>query len=200
MLSLLRHYLPIRKVLLLVSEALLLGLVVAVGMTAHLWRPSGSVMRELAELGSTVPGATLRAILSSVLVALIGQLALYLNELYDFRVASSRYDRFARFIAATGLAIVFALVGLAASVMWGSGALFEFPGLTLGQTIQALIFSLLFGFFVLYWWRRVFARAMHRFDLVESILILGRDALRRTVARERCRLPRGRRTRVGARQ
>jgi lipopolysaccharide/colanic/teichoic acid biosynthesis glycosyltransferase len=173
MLSLLRHYLPIRKVLLLVSEALLLGLVVAVGMTAHLWRPSGSVMRELAELGATVPGATLRAILSSVLVALIGQLALYLNELYDFRVASSRYDRFARFIAATGLAIVLALVGLAASVMWGSGALFEFPGLTLGQTIQALIFSLLFGFFVLYWWRRVFARAMHRFDLVESILILG---------------------------
>jgi lipopolysaccharide/colanic/teichoic acid biosynthesis glycosyltransferase len=187
MLSLLRHYLPIRKALLLTSEALVLALVVAAWTSAHLWQPSAAVVRLLAEDGTTLAGASLRTLLSSVLVAFVGQVALYLNELYDFRVASSRYDRFARFISATGLAIVLALLGLAASVLWGSGALFEFPGLTLSQTVQTLIFALLAGFFVLYWWRRLFARVMHRFRLAESVLVLGDGEMAATLYDELAR-------------
>jgi len=184
MLHLLRHYLPIRKALLIASEFVILTTVVAIGMTAHLWEPTRVVLRALAEQGTTVDEAVLRSILSSLLAALLAQVALYLNELYDFRIAASRYDRFARFLSAAGLGVVLAMGALAVSRLWGSGALLTFPGLTLSQVVQSLIAALLIGSFVLFWWRRLFARATHLFNLSETVLILGEGEMAKTLYQE----------------
>ncbi|MEZ5978545.1 MAG: TIGR03013 family PEP-CTERM/XrtA system glycosyltransferase [Planctomycetota bacterium] len=187
MLHVLRHYLPIRKALLLISEGLVLAAVIAVTMTAHLWDPGPVVLRGLAEDGRTSGEALLRSILSSILVALVCQASLYLNELYDFRIATSRYDRFARFVSATGLAIVFALVALGLSVLFGSGSLFDFPGLTLSQTVQSLVFATGVAFVVVYWWRRLFTRAIKFLNLAETVLVLGEGELSATVYHELAR-------------
>lgn len=184
MLHVLRHYLPIRKALLIVSDTVLLAAIVAIGMTAHLWRPTQPILRALAEEGTTLGEADLRCLLSAILVALFAQVALYLNELYDFRVTTSRYDRFARFLSAAGLGVALVMMALGASRMWGSGALLEFPGLTFSQVVQSLIASLLIGFVLLFWWRRLFTRLSGHFNLGESVLILGDGDLARTLHSE----------------
>jgi sugar transferase (PEP-CTERM system associated) len=184
MLHVLRHYLPIRKALLIASDTVFLAAIVAIGMTAHLWRPTQTVLRSLAEAGTTLGDAELRCALSAILVALLAQVALYLNELYDFRVTTSRYDRFARFLSAAGLGVALVMLALGASRMWGSGALLEFPGLTLSQVVQSLIAALLIGFVVLFWWRRLFTRLSGHFNLGESVLILGDGDLARTLHSE----------------
>src|SRR5258708_22904743 len=66
MLRVLRHYLPIRKALLILSETVLLTLVLAAWTTAHLWQPSADVSSLLGRMTPSLvrEGAIWRCVLS----------------------------------------------------------------------------------------------------------------------------------------
>jgi lipopolysaccharide/colanic/teichoic acid biosynthesis glycosyltransferase len=184
MLNVLRHYLPARKALLLFSETALLTAVVAAGMSAHLVQPQIEVIARITQLNLSPDQALLRCLASSVLIVAVCQLALGFNELYDFRISTSRFDRGARFVASTGSAILLALSALFFTRALGLSRVLDFPGMTGSQLVQTLVFTLLFGFGLLFLWRHVFHWALHRWNFNERVLIVGTGAAARSLARE----------------
>ena len=184
MLRVLRHYIPLRKALLVVSEtAILLG-VLAAGMTGHLWHPSRAVTIRLA-LENLSRETALRTCISSALVlAIASQVALAFNELYDFRITGSRYERAKRFVgsAGTALALTLGLVLLARA--WYAGGVLHFPGLSLSQQVQTLVFTLLIGFGLLYLWRHLFHFLLRAVRLSERVLVLGEGLAAHELAKE----------------
>jgi len=183
MLQVLRHYFPIRKAALVLSEMLILGGVLAAGMTTHLWDPETPLRLLLAFEDLSVEGARNRCLISAFLLAAVSQVAISFNELYDFRVSSSRYERASRFVesAGTSLAISLGLVVLMDRL--GLQTVIGFPGLSILQTVQTLTFTQLFGFGVLYIWRNVFHYSLRAVHLNERALILGTGSTARELAR-----------------
>lgn len=185
MLHVLRHYLPLRKALLVLSETALLTASVGAGMTAHIWTSESSVVvRQIAMAGLTPNQAGFRCVVSAFLIALVAQVAFAFNELYDFRVSGSRYERFSRFLGSSGIAIALSLALLYLAQLWQLERVFDFPGLTLSQAAQALVFSLLLGFALLYSWRYAFHRLLRLFRFDERVLILGQGRVARTLIGE----------------
>ncbi|HVS17196.1 MAG TPA: exopolysaccharide biosynthesis polyprenyl glycosylphosphotransferase, partial [Planctomycetota bacterium] len=184
MLNVLRHYLPARKALLLFSETALLTLVVAAAMSAHLLRPELDVIARITQENLSPDQALLRCLMSSVLLVAVCQVALGFNELYDFRISTSRFDRGARFVASTGSAILLALAALFLVRALGLRAALDFPGMTGSQLVQTLVFTLLFGFGLLFLWRHVFHWALHRWNFNERVLIVGTGPAARSLACE----------------
>lgn len=184
MLNVLRHYLPARKALLLFSETALLSAVVAAGMSAHLVQPQIEVIARITQLNLSPDQALLRCLASSVIVVVVCQLALGFNELYDFRISTSRFDRGTRFVASTGSAILLALAALFFARALGLSRALDFPGMTGSQLVQTLVFTLLFGFGLLFLWRHVFHWALHRWNFNERVLIVGTGPAARSLARE----------------
>lgn len=181
MLHVLRHYLPFRKALLIVSETVLLTLIVGLGMSAHLNVDEvvGTTMRLLAQ--ATPPwkleDAIGQAWISAFMVSVLAQFAIAFNELYDFRVSSSRYTRAARFLGSTGWAILIVLASVTLMEIWGVGRILEFPGLPLAQTVILLTSTLILGFAVLYFWRALFHWLLQRARFNERLLIVGSGRL-----------------------
>jgi lipopolysaccharide/colanic/teichoic acid biosynthesis glycosyltransferase len=175
MLRVLRHYLPLRRALLIFSETAWLGAVLAAGMTAHLWRitPGSAVLTDLAQRGLGVADARNRCLISALMIAVLSQIAIAFNELYDIRISNSRFDRAARFVTSTVSAIVLALAATLIPRWWGFERMFDFPGLSASQLVQTLVFTMLFGFALLYLWRHAFHFALHRWNFNERVLILG---------------------------
>lgn len=185
MLQVLRHYLPLRKALLIASETLILALVVWAVMSAHLWSdPPRPVRLLLANGGYTQGEAFWRCLFSSVWIAVMAQAALYLNELYDFRVSSSRSDRSARYLSAAGLAAVLAVVSTGLARLWELQGALDFPGLTFSRTAQSLVFAVALAFLSIALWRRLFHRLLSVAKLNERVLILGTGDLARTLLGE----------------
>ena len=184
MLNVLRHYLPARKALLLFSETALLTVVVAAGMSAHLLRPQLDVIARITQENLSPDQALVRCLVSSVLLVAVCQVALGFNELYDFRISTSRFDRGTRFVASTGSAILLALTALFLVRALGLQAALDFPGMTGSQLVQTLVFTLLFGFGLLFLWRHVFHWALHRWNFNERVLIVGTGPAARSLARE----------------
>ena len=186
MLSVLRHYLPLRKALLVLSETVLLTLCLAAWLSAHLWNPSEAVQRKLlfAIPPLTAHDAILRCVWTSFLLSLIAQIAIAFNELYDVRVSSSRFDRASRFVESSGTAIALTLV----AVLFVDRAEFrrflDTPPLTTSQRVQALVFAMLTGFAILYAWRSLFHTILRRANFAERVLILGAGKSARELARE----------------
>jgi exopolysaccharide biosynthesis polyprenyl glycosylphosphotransferase len=184
-LQVLRHYLPLRKALLIASETLILALVVWAVMSAHLWSdPPRPVRLLLANGGYTQGEAFWRCLFSSVWIAVMAQAALYLNELYDFRVSSSRSDRSARYLSAAGLAAVLAVVSTGLARLWELQGALDFPGLTFSRTAQSLVFAVALAFLSIALWRRLFHRLLSVAKLNERVLILGTGDLARTLIGE----------------
>lgn len=182
MLQVLRHYLPLRKALLIASETLILALVVWAVMSAHLWSdPPRPVRLLLANGGYTQAEAFWRCLFSSVWIAGLSQVALYLNELYDFRVSSSRSDRSARYLSSAGLAAVLAVVSTGLARLWELKGALDFPGLTFSRTAQSLVFAVALAFLSVALWRRLFHRLLSVTKLSERVLILGTGDLARTL-------------------
>ncbi|MCC7013508.1 MAG: TIGR03013 family PEP-CTERM/XrtA system glycosyltransferase [Planctomycetes bacterium] len=184
MLRVLRHYLPLRRALLVFSETVILFAVLATGMTAHLWEPTYTVIGLITSESLTVGDAQVRCTISAFLVAVLAQIAIAFNELYDFRISSSRYDRASRFVGSTGSAVALALVTVLLARVWELSRVFDFPGLTVSQLVQALVFTLLFGFSLLYVWRHLFHVALRRVNFNERVLILGAGPQAKSLARE----------------
>jgi lipopolysaccharide/colanic/teichoic acid biosynthesis glycosyltransferase len=173
MLNVLRHYLPLRKALLIASELALITLVVLVVMSSHLWSPSATTMRWLAFDSLDPEAARWRVLLSSLTVALLAQLTLGVNELYDFRVSSSRIERMARFLTSGGSAVLLITLALALVRAWDIERVLEFPALPFAQTVALLTSALFVAFGLVYVWRHVFHVIIGRSRFRERLLILG---------------------------
>ena len=115
----LRHYLPLRKLLLVSSETLILSVVIFAGLSAPLWGASPDSLDMILHDGLNLEQARLRCLLSSITVALLTQVAISFNELYDFRVSASRFDRASRFVGSAGTGIAMSLVAVLVTSWWG---------------------------------------------------------------------------------
>jgi hypothetical protein len=85
----LRQSLPLRKVLLVASETVILSIVIFAGLSASLWGNDPIAMDLIWHDGLSPLDARWRCLLSSITVALLTQVAISFNELYDFRVSAS---------------------------------------------------------------------------------------------------------------
>jgi len=192
MLRVLQHYLPIRTALLVLSEAILFVCVLGLGMTQHLWSALAGrqdpnflgVSRELAQLGMTPHDALIRCVLSSVLLAVVCQIAIGFNQLYDFNVSNSRYERAARFVESAGTALLLAVGAVVIADVWGLNVLIDFPGLSLAQRLQPLVVALVAAFGLLWLWRNVYHWGMRRVNLSQRVLILGSRGPAHALARQ----------------
>ncbi len=177
MLNVIRHYLPVRKALLVLSETVLLTLIVFAAMSAHLWQPAKDLRDRLAYASLDPREALWRCLFASFLVALLSQVALSFNELYDFRISRSRYDRAARFLGSAGSAVLLAVVAVGAGELWQFRRGLEFPGLPFAQAVVLLACTLGIAFFVLYHWRRLFHSVLWRTRFHNRVLVLGAGRL-----------------------
>jgi len=174
MLHVLRHYLPLRKALLILSETVLITIIVAIGMSAHLWKVSDGMWRTLAESEGLGPEqARSICFVSSIYVALLSQLSIAFNELYDFRFSASRFDRMARFTTSAGSAMLLVIVAAGVSEAAGLKNFLFFPGLPFSQRIVLLTTVLGLSFCVLYVWRNLFHATLQRLGYDERLLVLG---------------------------
>jgi len=186
MLRVLSHYLPVRKALLVLSETLILWVVLALAGTAHLWEPSHELHRALARGGEPMNVATASwyGWVNALALAVLAQLAISFNELYDFRVSLSRYDRARRFVGSMGSAMAVALGAVVLADLWQLQPAFDFPGLSMSQKVRTLIFAVLIGFSLLYSWRTLFHAALHHAKSYERVLILGSSKAAHVLAKE----------------
>lgn len=182
MIRVLRHYLPLRRALLLFSETVLLTLTLGVTMASHLVRPSGVVIGRVTADGLGLEAAQWRCWISAFLVAALSQVAIAFNELYDFRVSASRYDRASRFVGSAGSAIALAVVTVLLARTWDLQRVLDFPGLTTSQLLRTLVFALLVGFSLLYLWRYLFHGALRRWNFNQRVLVLGAGPQARSLA------------------
>ena len=143
MLHVLRHYFPIRKALLIASETVILTTVVYLVMAAHLWeiQPGSELARELGRRSLTPAEARWIVMLSSLMVAVLAQVAISFNELYDFRISSSRYDRAARFVSSAGSAVALVLAAVALLHVWRVEQVLAFPVMPVEQRVVLLTFA-----------------------------------------------------------
>ena len=173
MIHVLRHYLPIRKALLVLSETILLSLVLALGMTSHLWSVSPSLQHKLAELQLSPQDAINLCLMNAVLAAVLTQVTISFNELYDFRISNSFYDRAARFMGSAGSSVLLVTLAVTVAHFWGAGRLLNFPGLPFAQAVVLLSSSLGGAFVGLYLWRNVFHALMRHTSFHQRLIILG---------------------------
>jgi lipopolysaccharide/colanic/teichoic acid biosynthesis glycosyltransferase len=186
MLRVLHHYLPIRKALLILGETVLLTLVVSAWMTAHLWKPSRAIEQALSREipAMNVEDALVRCLISAFMLSVLAQLAIAFNELYDVRISGSRYDRAGRFVESAGSGLFLTLLAVVLVHVWSLKHVLDFPPLTLSQRVQGLVFALLSGFLVLYYWRALFHYLLRRSNFSERVLILGSGKAAHALAHE----------------
>jgi lipopolysaccharide/colanic/teichoic acid biosynthesis glycosyltransferase len=186
MLSVLRHYFPLRKALLVFSETALLTLCLSAWLTAHLWNPSEGVQRLLLRgiPALSTHDAILRCVMTSFLLALIAQLAIAFNELYDVRVSSSRYNRASRFVESYGSGIALTLAAVVLVDRTDLRRVLDTPPLSTSERVQILVFAMLTGFAVLYGWRALYHAMLRRANFAERVLILGAGTSARELAKE----------------
>jgi sugar transferase (PEP-CTERM system associated) len=186
MLRVLSHYLPVRKALLVLSETLILWTVLALAGSVHLWTPSYELHRVLAysSRSMNVETAQFHVYVSAFLIAVLVQLAISFNELYDFRVSLSRFDRAQRFVGSMGSALLVSLFVVTLADVWELQPAFDFPGLSLVQKVRMLVFAVLIGFSLLYSWRTLFHALLHRVKFYERVLILGSSRAAHVLAKE----------------
>jgi lipopolysaccharide/colanic/teichoic acid biosynthesis glycosyltransferase len=184
MLRVLRHYLPLRRALLVFSETVLMTAVLGLGMTAHLKEPSIGVISILAAESMSADDAFYRCLFSGFLLAFLSQLLIFFNELYDFRISSSQVDRASRFIVSGASAVAVSLGAVLLARAWHLDRVLDFPGLSTSQLVQTLVFTMLIAFGVLYVWRQFFHFAMLRWHFNDRLLILGAGPMAQSLAAE----------------
>jgi sugar transferase (PEP-CTERM system associated) len=184
MLRVLQHFIPVRTALLVLSEALLLALVVALGMSLHLWDPTRDLRLGLAHQGYSVDDALWKCVQSSMVFAGLGLVSIGFNQLYDFRISASPTTRAARFVESVGTALALSVGAIYVAHMAGLAKVLAFPGLELSQRVQTLVASMCLAFGIVYLWRNAYHWAMRRLDLDLRVLILGSRHPAHSLARE----------------
>ncbi len=181
MLRVLQHFLPIRTALLFLGETVILTAIVGAVMSRHLWETllgtRGENFRELRlALGHIRMGeseAFWTCLLSAFLIALLCQVAIGFNQLYEFAVSNSRRLRANRLVEAAGAGIALALACVSLTHFWGLERALNFPGLTFTQKVGSLVGGLVSAFAVLFFWRSLYHGLMRRVNLNLRVLILG---------------------------
>ena len=173
MFQVLRQYLPAQKALLVFSETLILFGVNAVGLTMHLWSPTRNTYVALAHESMSLEIANQRCMLSAFFFAVVAQVAISFNELYDIRRSTSSYTRAQGFIVSAGSAIFLTLSVYFVAEVSNLGPLLDVPGLTTIETIRKLIFALVMGFSLLWLWRSLFHWALRQAGVRTRWIALG---------------------------
>ncbi|MCK6446954.1 MAG: TIGR03013 family PEP-CTERM/XrtA system glycosyltransferase [Planctomycetes bacterium] len=184
MLRVLRHYLPLRRALLVFSETVLLTVVLAAGMSAHLLDPSKATLEGLVNLGLSIDAARWRCAISAFLLTVLSQVAISFNELYNFRISTSRYDRASRFVGSAGSAILVALAAVVFARAVELKRVLDFPPMPILQLVQTLVFTMLLGFGLMYLWRGAFHFVLRKWNFSARVLILGAGEQARSLAKE----------------
>jgi len=184
MLHVLRHYRPFQKSLLIASETVLFTLVVMTGLSLHLWKLTSENAVLLAQEGLDQEAALWRCFLSSMMVAVLAQVAIGFNELYDFRISGSRYDRAARFLGSAGSAVILVVVCVGLMEVAEVDRVLDFPGLPLSQVVVILTSTMILGFTLLYFWRNLFHAMLRYTKLNSRLLILGSGRLARRLVQD----------------
>ncbi len=184
MLHVIRHYFPVRKALLVVSETILITLIVFATMSAHLWQPDKELHKDLAYASLDVRDALWRSFFSAFIVAVLSQVTISFNELYDFRISHSRYDRAARFLGSAGSAVLLVILAVGAAELLGLERGLAFPGLPFTQAVVLLACTMGLAFLLLYQWRNLFHALLRRTRFHERVLILGSGRLAERMATE----------------
>ncbi len=184
MLHVLRHYLPLHKALLILSETVVLTAVVLAVLSAHLWVVDDEMRRALAVMSLSPTQALWRCVLSSVLVAALAQIAISFNDLYDFRVSGSSYERAARFLGSAGSGVLLVVLAASLAEVWEVDRVLDFPGLPFSQRVVLLSAALGAAFALLYIWRNVFHALLRRTTLNQRVIILGSGRLAHRLADE----------------
>ncbi|MCC6407116.1 MAG: TIGR03013 family PEP-CTERM/XrtA system glycosyltransferase [Planctomycetes bacterium] len=170
--------------MLVFSETVLLTAVLTAGMSAHLLSPLPPALNLLTEAGLSIDAARWRCALSAFLLTLLSQVAISFNELYNFRISTSRYDRASRFVGSAGSAILVALAAVLLAQGWHLTRVFDFPGMRLSQLVQTLVFTMLLGFGLMYLWRGAFHFVLRQWNFSARVLILGAGEQARSLAKE----------------
>lgn len=191
MLRVLRHYVPLRTLLLVLGEGALLAFVVAWVMTLHLtdMDPASPEWRRIVERRLYPDQAFKTCLFSSLGVVALTQLVLAFGRLYHFWVSASPFQRAARFAESGGLAIVVNLVVLFLARQYEIPRLHDFPGLTLPQGIMLLVGALVLGLTVAWIWRGLFHTLLRNARLQLRVLLLGSQGPAHALAREIDRHP-----------
>ncbi|MFT7667746.1 MAG: sugar transferase (PEP-CTERM system associated) [Planctomycetota bacterium] len=186
MLRVLSHYLPVRKALLILSETLILWSVLALAGSAHLWDPSRELLSALsrARVSMSAETAQFHCYISAFLVAVLVQFAISFNELYDFRVSLSRYDRARRFVSSMGSALFVSVGAVVLAHVWKLEPALDFPGLSITHKVRMLVFAVVMSFSLLFSWRTLFHALLHKAQFFERVLILGSSKAAHILAKE----------------
>ncbi|MFT5284497.1 MAG: sugar transferase (PEP-CTERM system associated) [Planctomycetota bacterium] len=185
MIHVLRHYFPLRKGLLIISEAILLTLVVYQVMSRHLvGQLDPQIIRDLAIRGLSIEDALNHCLLGAFQVSVLAQIAIGFNELYDFRVSSSRYSRASRFLGSAGSAVLIVLAAMLVVRLSAAQHILLFAGVPFTQQALLLTVSLVIGFAVLFVWRTIFHAGLRKLRIDERVVILGSGRGARSLAKE----------------
>lgn len=165
-----QQFIPKRKLLLVVSETVLL----AAGLLLGTCIP-GIATHDVADASMT---EIWRGVLTAVTIAVLCQVSLSYNDLYDWSISSNRLDLPNRLLHAAG----FSLITLSVIVFFFP-SLFYFPSMASiqGQTWK-LVLVLGACFVLIYWWRIGFHWFFYKWGRGEKLLILGTGKM----ARELC--------------
>ncbi|MFK7743041.1 MAG: TIGR03013 family XrtA/PEP-CTERM system glycosyltransferase [Planctomycetota bacterium] len=162
MVTLTEQMIPRRKLLLLVSEALVFVLVILLGTSLP---PLQSRAFELFVWSDEL----LRGLATSLTIAVICQASLSYNDLYDWRVAQNRGELANRLVHSYGYALV--MLGFLALV---AGSLFYLPGLqNINGETWKLILLVGVGFVMIFVLRRALHWFFYKWRFGERILVLG---------------------------
>jgi len=159
MIRLFRQYISPRKTVFIIGEGILIFLAVSLASFFILGRKTGMVSM----LGIIWPKV--------LLIAIIAQLSLYFNDLYESKTSDSNIDLASRLIQSVGItSIILAII------------YFLWPDMIIGTWIffVSLIFLLLF----LVSWRLLYSVVIKRKMFAEKAIILGSDELARNILHE----------------
>ncbi len=172
MIKLFQQFIPRRKLLLIASEGILLMLVVFLGTSLPFLATQ--------HVSEANPHEILKGLLSAFTVAVLCQVSLSYNDLYDWRVSQNRLDLPNRLLHAAG----FAFIALAV-IVFIFPQLFQFPGMPdlSGQTWK-LVLILVLAFAAIYYWRMGFHWFFYKWGFGEKIVILGSGPHARNLHRE----------------
>lgn len=172
MIRVFQQFVPKRKLLLVASEGSLLVATILLGTsmpglaTARVWDASWENLY--------------RGLLSALTVAVLCQVSLSYNDLYDWRVSRNRLDLPNRLLNSAG----FSLITLAVIVFVLPG-LFYFPGMPdlHGQTWK-LVLIIGLSFVAIYYYRIGFHWFFYKWGFGEKIVVLGTGSQAMSLCRE----------------
>lgn len=186
MLRVLQHYIPLRTLLLVLGEGILLAAVVGYGLTLHLdgIEVDSPAWRRLIDRRLYAEEAFEISLVSTLGVVGLTQIMLAFGRLYDFWVSASPFKRAARFAEAGGLAIAANLAVYLFARLWAIPRLHDFPGLTIPQGLMLLVATLVIGLALSWLFRGIFHRLLRSVRLQLRILVLGSQGAAHALTRE----------------